>query len=455
MNFGRYELLTRLGRGGMGETWKARVVGAAGVSRLVVIKRVLANMATDERFTKAFIDEARITSTLTHGNIAQVVEFGEVNGEYFLAIEYVQGKTLELTMAQSSAMGHVRFPIAVACLIACELLEALDYAHTRTDESGQPLGIVHRDISPDNVLLGLDGQVKVVDFGVAKARLSGRPATEPGTLKGKWNFFSPEQARGEDVDARSDLFAVGIVLYRMLTGRLPFDGHLHQALFQIINGKFPPPGELAPDLPETLVKILLKALTGDRDQRYQSAHQMELELRAFMNQAGLTASAGTLREFLKELFKGEDPQADQRPTLDGPILPTATPHPSAPNPHAHEPTVVRSPSTRETVVDRLPLSPSGPQPEQAVLTEPSGPPVPVAAAVVSLPPLPIASPMHYPGPRDTANLRPSSAQRPPVQRVALSASTPAPRNNLWLELGLVLAIAAVLGGALIWWLSQR
>ena len=194
----------------MAETWRARLLGEAGVTKPVLIKKVLPEYANDEAFIRMFISEARISATLSHGNIAQVYDFGRVDGEYFLAMEYVDGQPLHRLFKRALRPG-CRLPIPIAVFIAMEMCRGLHYAHTRRTTAGKPLGIVHRDISPDNVLVSYEGQVKIVDFGIAKARELRGFNTEPGVVKGKYLFFSPEQARGEEVDARTDVWATGIV----------------------------------------------------------------------------------------------------------------------------------------------------------------------------------------------------------------------------------------------------
>src|SRR5262245_27312132 len=214
-HFGRYELVSRLGSGGMAETYRARLMGDAGVTKPVLIKKVLPEYATDQDFTTMFVSEARISAMLSHGNIAQVYDFGRVDGEYFLAMEFVDGPPLHRLLQRVRREAMSSLPVPIALFIGIEMCRGLHYAHTRKGDSGQPLGIVHRDISPDNVIVSYEGQVKIVDFGIAKARDVRGFHTEPGVVKGKFLFFSPEQARGEDVDARTDVWAAGVVLYEL------------------------------------------------------------------------------------------------------------------------------------------------------------------------------------------------------------------------------------------------
>ncbi|MBN8228594.1 protein kinase [Corallococcus macrosporus] len=303
--FGRYELVSWLGRGGMAETWHAQLMGAAGVTKSVLIKKVLPEYADDEAFISMFISEARISATLSHGNIAQVYDFGQVENEYFLAMEFVDGKPLDKVLKRTMRSGMPALPVPVAVFVAMEMCRGLHYAHTRTDSSGKPLGIVHRDISPDNVLVSYEGQVKIVDFGIAKAQLLRNFKTAPGVVKGKYLFFSPEQARGEEVDARTDIWATGVVLYELLCGRLPVDGPPHVVMTKIAHGEIPPLSQVRPDLPEALDRIVLKALNPDPAQRYATSHAFGDALAEFLYANHPRFSSLSLAHLLRVLFRGD------------------------------------------------------------------------------------------------------------------------------------------------------
>ncbi|WP_224245522.1 serine/threonine protein kinase [Hyalangium gracile] len=303
--FGRYELVSWLGRGGMAETYRARLLGEAGVTKPVLIKKVLAEHANDEAFIAMFISEARISATLSHGNIAQVYDFGRVGGDYFLAMEYVDGQPLHRLLKRAQKAGMPTIPSPVAAFIALEICRGLHYAHTRTDDKGQPLGIVHRDISPENVLVSYGGQVKIVDFGIAKARELRGFSTEPGIVKGKYLFFSPEQAAGEEVDARTDVWATGIVLYELLCGKLPVEDVPEVAMPRLMEGKFPRPRELNPSIPEQLDAIVMEALAVEREDRYASCHAFGDALAEFLAATAPRFSAMSLSHFVEELFREE------------------------------------------------------------------------------------------------------------------------------------------------------
>jgi serine/threonine-protein kinase len=310
--FGRYELVSRLGYGGMAETWRARLLGAAGVTKPVLIKKILAAHSDNEAFISMFINEARISATLSHGNIAQVHDFGKVDGEYFLAMEFVDGRPLDRLLKRAQAMGLFALPPQLATLIALEMCRGLHYAHTRKDASGKPLGLVHRDISPDNVLVSYEGEVKIVDFGIAKAKANAMMSTTaPGVVKGKYLFFSPEQACGEEVDARTDVWATGITLYHLLCGRLPVDGPEHVVTPKLIKGLFPPPSEVRRDLPAELNDITMKALALKREERFASSHDFGEALAGFLYSSMPRFSAMSLAYFVQELFR-EDLAAEGR-----------------------------------------------------------------------------------------------------------------------------------------------
>jgi serine/threonine-protein kinase len=303
--FGRYEMVSRLGQGGMAETYRARLVGDAGVTKPVLIKKVLPEYANDDAFITMFVSEARISASLSHGNIAQVYDFGRVDGEYFLAMEFVDGQPLNRILKRALRAGMSSLPIPIGAFIGIEMCRGLHYAHTRTDQTGKPLGIVHRDISPDNVLISYEGQVKIVDFGIAKARELRGFNTEPGVVKGKYLFFSPEQARGKEVDARTDVWATGIVLYEMFCGQLPVRGPAYVAMPLLAEGKFPRPREINPELPQELDDIIMQALAVDPAQRLESCHELGDALAEFLYSAEPRFSSMSLSHFQHQLFREE------------------------------------------------------------------------------------------------------------------------------------------------------
>jgi serine/threonine protein kinase len=297
---GDYALLTLLAKGGMAETYLAE----RGGKRLVV-KKLLPQTALDEDGVKGFIDEARLCAQLQHPNVAQVFDFGEEDGQLFLAMEFIHGRSLQQFISRADRLGFYRLPPTLACFIAARMLEGLHHAHTREDEKGRPLKIVHRDISPENVLLSFEGEVKVIDFGIAKAQLEGRGETAPGLVKGKFQYVSPEQATAQPLDPRSDVFSVTIVLYLMLCGRLPFEGQPYQAMRAIARGDFPRPKSLFPELPDRLDRVLLKGLAVNRDERYASAQAMREDLEAYLRDVAPGFGQDQVKELMQYLYYDE------------------------------------------------------------------------------------------------------------------------------------------------------
>ncbi len=303
--FGNYTLLDRLATGGMAEIYRARYVGAAGVTKPVVIKRILPHYAGDQSFTTMFVNEARIAATLSHGNIAQVFDFGELDGEYFLVMEYVPGQPLSKVLERAKGKGLFALPPPFAVLIAMEICQGLHYAHTRRDEHGRPLNIVHRDVSPQNVIVSYEGQVKLVDFGIAKARNARKGAEAAEAAQGKFNYFAPEQVRGEPLDARTDVFAVGVVLYEMLCGERPFEGKLMKVLEKIAKGEYRRPREVNPDLPSGLEPIVTRALAPEKSARYQSAEALQEALGTYLYTHAPSFAPSSLESLMGYLFEPE------------------------------------------------------------------------------------------------------------------------------------------------------
>jgi serine/threonine-protein kinase len=426
----------------MAETWRARLLGAAGVTKPVLIKRVLSEFSADQAFTTMFISEARISATLSHGNIAQVYDFGRLDGEYFLAMEFVDGQPLHRIIKRTLRCDMASIPVPLAAFIGLEICRGLHYAHTRTDDSGKPLGIVHRDISPDNVIISYEGQVKIVDFGIAKARELRGFNTEPGVVKGKYLFFSPEQARGQEVDARTDVWATGVVLYEMLCGRLPVEGQQYVALPKLIKGEFPRPRVLNPELPSELESIVMKALAVDRDDRFESSHAFGDALAGFLYSTTPRFSAMSLAHFVQELFR-DDLTAEGRPVQvprsfleqlaqwQGAPPPTA---PLAPPPVKTQPLPPqpRSPPARETAPSRTPprglkVPPSSPPSRMTpIVSALAGAAIMGVALVVGLVMMKEPSPVEDPSrPQPFAVGPPPSPSRPPPREQPRATPPPA------------------------------
>jgi serine/threonine protein kinase len=272
--FGRYSLIEPIGRGGMAEVWKAKAHGARDFERVVVLKRILPHLCSDQQFVEMFIAEARLSARLNHPNIVQVFDFGELGGEYFLAMEFIEGLTLSTALERLKEQQPI--PLGLTIQVVRDMCLALSYAHALTGADGTPLHIMHRDVSPSNVMLGLDGTVKLLDFGVAKAVTLADEHTRTGVLKGKISYMPPEVVDGSArADARVDLFAAGVVLHEMLTGKRLFRGRDEfQTLAQIRACEVEPPSAVRNEVPAALDQICLKALSRRPEDRYQTGAEL-------------------------------------------------------------------------------------------------------------------------------------------------------------------------------------
>jgi eukaryotic-like serine/threonine-protein kinase len=302
--FGKYFLLERVNVGGMAEVFKAKATGVEGFERLVAVKRILPNIAEDEEFITMFIDEAKIAVQLTHANVAQIFDLGRVDGSFFIALEYIHGKDLRAIFNRARQRGEL-LPIPMSCYAIMKLCEGLDYAHNKRDAAGGFLNLVHRDVSPQNILVSYEGEVKIIDFGIAKAAgKAGR--TQAGILKGKFGYMSPEQVQGMEIDRRSDVFGVGICLYELLTSERLFVGESDFAtLEKVRNVDIMPPSTYNRRVPEELEQIVLKALARDREERYQTAMQLHDDLQSFMYTSGNFFSRKDLSLYMHKVFNEE------------------------------------------------------------------------------------------------------------------------------------------------------
>jgi serine/threonine protein kinase len=301
---GRYEVLRKIATGGMAELFLAKHVGLDGFEKVVAIKRILSHLAFDEEFINMFRDEARIVAKLSHPNIVQIYDLGKSNDTYFIAMEYIPGRNFSSVAKKCKALNQTIPPIYLARCIA-QICEGLHYAHTRQDMDGRQLGIVHRDVSPQNIIVSFSGTVKLVDFGIAKATTK-LANTRAGVLKGKYAYMSPEQIRGEEIDARSDLFAVGIVLFELLCGRRPFEkDNSIQTLKAIVQERHPNPTELNSEIPDSLVLVIDKALAKRREDRYQTAQELQLALEDVVASSGQRCNSVNISEWMHGLFADE------------------------------------------------------------------------------------------------------------------------------------------------------
>ncbi|HEX8112268.1 MAG TPA: serine/threonine-protein kinase, partial [Kofleriaceae bacterium] len=302
--FGKYLLLDRISVGGMAEVFKAKSYGVEGFEKIIAIKRILPTMGEDRDFIKMFIDEAKIAGQLAHANICQIFELGRIDGSHFIAMEYIWGKDL-LQIQNRLRKIKQPMPIPMACFVIAKVLEGLDYAHRKRDPLGRPLEIVHRDCSPQNVLVSYEGEVKVIDFGIAKAT-SRNSRTMAGVLKGKFGYMSPEQVRGLPLDRRSDLFALGTMLYECLTSDRLFQGETDfSTLEKVRNVDVRPPREINPNIPPAVEAVIMKALAKDVEERYQWCSEMLADLQAFLMSQDAVFTAKSLSSWLKDVFAGE------------------------------------------------------------------------------------------------------------------------------------------------------
>ena len=322
--FGEYELLEKIATGGMAEVYRARKHGAAGFEKIVVIKKILPELARDEEFLQLFQDEARITSRLMHVNIVQVFDYSRLGEEYFIAMEYVHGLDLARLLLRARNMGT--FPIALALLLCAEVLKALVFAHSRAGEDGASLGLVHCDISPQNILVSYAGEVKLTDFGISRAAF--QASSQHQVIRGKYAYMAPEQIEGRAVDARTDLFSLAIVLYEALTGKRLFKARTREkTLARVRRAEVPSPRAARGEISEDLEGFLLRSLSRRPEDRYQSAEEMLEALTAIRVREGHRASNNDLAAFLKDVIdsaqaaaaQGED--EDDAPARPGRVAP--------------------------------------------------------------------------------------------------------------------------------------
>jgi serine/threonine protein kinase len=327
--FGPYRLVHQIAVGGMAEIYLAKTRGIAGFEKYVALKMIHPNFSSDEQFIEMLIDEAKISVQLQHANIAQAFDLGRVDQVYYITMEYVDGADLYKILRRAAERG-ISMPVDVAAFIAKEMANGLDYAHRRRDLSGQALGIVHRDVSPQNVLISHAGEVKLVDFGIAKATMKARQ-TAVGVIKGKYYYMSPEQAWGDRVDHRTDIFSTGVCLYEALTGRMMYQEEDLQKLLQVVRrAEIPPPTSRRRDIPPQLERIVMRALAKERDERYPSAGDMATDLERFLHVYSPVFTASKVAEFFRTVLVDDaPPAAPPKPTPPKPAPQKPTPKPSA------------------------------------------------------------------------------------------------------------------------------
>jgi len=423
--FGKYLLVERIGSGGMAEVFRARTQGVGGFEKELAIKRIHPHHATDSEFVNMFVDEAKIASALSHANIAQIFDLGCIDDAYFIAMEYVHGANLAAVL-RDALLRAQPLSILLAIHIAREVASGLYAAHTACDPAGHPLGVVHRDISPQNIQISYSGEVKIIDFGVAKAR-SKLVRTSAGTIRGKLTYMAPEQVRAQPVDGRADIFSLGLVLYKMLVGRNPFDsqGEL-ELVSKLRRCQIDPPRSLNDKIPRELERIVMRALARRPADRYPDCHQLQQELSQLLWSLDPRFSGHQLADYMQALYARElapaspagqpwQLPAQVQPLHASSILPLLATPPRSPR----EPAAPREDDLSATIPDpahkhppwaeasaRLDLEPPRPAPERP-LARPSPVPPPVA-------PLPVPPPVVQVARRPS----PSPAPRPELYGMA-------------------------------------
>ena len=352
-SLGKYQLERRLAVGGMAEIFLATHIGPEGFKRSVAIKRILPHLSEDGGFVTMFLDEARLVARFSHPNLVQIFDLGESEESFYLAMEYVHGASMDQVLWACGEKGS-EFPLEYAAKIVSLACDGLDYAHDYADADGTRLNLIHRDVSPQNIMLSFDGMVKLLDFGIAKAA-SNIYKTRAGVIKGKASFMSPEQIQGkQDLDRRSDIFSLGVVLYEFTTGARPFSGENEADILRaIVNADSDDPLKHNPDLPTELVQILDRALRKDRDKRYATAREMKVELERFLFSRQAMVDSHMLAGFLKGVLSPEEMAAGFLRTtasgmsrsLEGEPPPTMlTPRPITSNTATHTPTGEKPPA---------------------------------------------------------------------------------------------------------------
>ncbi|MFZ7126259.1 MAG: protein kinase domain-containing protein [Desulfobacterales bacterium] len=338
--FGKYQLLERAAVGGMAELYRGKITGDQGFEKLVAIKCILPQFSAQPEVVEAFIDEAKLAAYLQHENIVQIYDFGCMGDRYFMAMEYLFGKDLRFITDRCSRTG---VPIGLDYIlhIVARVCSGLEYAHNLRGYKGEPLHIVHRDISPQNIFITYSGLVKILDFGVAKA--AGRSTcTQSGVIKGKAAYMSPEQATGGPVDRRSDIFALGILLYELVTGRRMFEGEPLEILDQVRNARYVPPESLTSGLPDSLFPIIHRALTKNPEDRYPDCGRMLSDVEACIAELPAPSDTRQLGRFVRGLFKAE--MKAEELALRGMMPSQGTPVPGGPPASGATATLVARPS---------------------------------------------------------------------------------------------------------------
>jgi serine/threonine-protein kinase len=338
----------------MADIFLARQEGVEGFEKNVAIKKLKGEHTLRGDFMQMFLNEAKLAALLSHHNICHIYDLGKIGETHFIAMEYISGRDMH-RIGNACIRAGIPFPLEYALKIASNCCEGLGYAHAKTDNSGRPLNIVHRDVTPENVMVSFDGTVKILDFGIAKAS-NIRRTDKPGQVQGKLAFLSPEQCLLKDVDNRSDIFSLGTVLYEWITGYRLFTGDNDEAVIKsIVEGKLYPPSYFKPEVPRQVEAILMKALEKDRNRRYQSAWDMQYDIDTFLSQHEFTPSNVHLSNFVRQLFS-EEIEAERRIMQDSkPIRPPPLPG-AGPEEKALQPPPLPAPPPQGQLVLNLPES---------------------------------------------------------------------------------------------------
>jgi serine/threonine-protein kinase len=380
VKLGKYELVRKLATGGMAEVFLAKARGPRGFEKTVVIKRILRHLAEDEQFVQMFLSEAQLAAKLNHARIVQIFDFGEAEGDYFIAMEHIDGPNLR-ALAQQSADRHTPLSLAVVARMMSYACEGLAYAHELCDpESGEWLRLVHRDISPDNILLARSGDLKLVDFGIAKA-VSQVHRTSTGLVKGKLAYMSPEQLSNKPLDLRADVYALGVVAYELISGARPFTADSDVLLMQaVMYQPHTPITEVRPDVPEALQRLVDRALAKDRDERYESCREMQHDLEEYLGGVGQSVGSFELAALVGGRVSRVEGFRAKTPSPKAPVLPVVE---SPAPPMAAVPTLVLPPKV-DPVQAPLQRTPSTPAAQLVGSTQTPAP--------IHPPPPPVASP---------------------------------------------------------------
>jgi TonB family protein len=425
-HFGQYEILERIASGGMAELYKAKRTGVEGFQKIVAIKKILPHLADDEEFITMFADEAKLAAQLNHPNIIHIYDLGKIQaGGYFIAMEYVDGRDLRAIQKSGRELG-VPLPVPLAVYIASKVASALDYAHRRRDAEGHDLHIVHRDVSPQNILISYEGDIKLCDFGIAKAT-SKASQTQSGALKGKLQYMSPEQAWGKPIDRRSDLFSLGVVLHELLTGDRLFRGDTDiEVLEKVRSAEVAPPSRSNPEVPKNLDGVLLRCLAKDPEERYANASDLLRDLDSVLYSYTPAPGSADIAIYLHRLQAEETAVAEAR----------AREAAQAQQAQAQTPAGGLDETARRRKSKAAPIRRTGPAPKPSEPPTPASPPPPSKPARPAPPPPP--EPSHTSSPEIFASAARAEAET-------------GKRTPLFIAIGIA---AAALAGFGIWKMTK-